>query len=63
MEQDILQHATQAGGEIINQVQQRAGSQIERGKDSATNELSQVVNAVRQLGQSLSSGEASLFQS
>lgn len=56
--QDLLQHATQAGGEIINQVQQRAGSQIERGKDSATNELSQVANAVRQLGQTLSSGEA-----
>ena len=56
--QDLLQHAKQAGGEIVNQVQQQASTQIERGKDSATNELSQVVNAVRQLGQTLSTGEA-----
>jgi hypothetical protein len=58
LNQDLLQHAKQAGGEIVNQVQQQASTQIDRGKDSATNELSQVVNAVRQLGQTLSSGEA-----
>ena len=56
--QDLLQHAKQAGGEIVNQVQQQASTQIDRGKETATNELSQVVNAVRQLGQTLSSGEA-----
>lgn len=55
--QDLLQHAKQAGGEIVNQVQQQAGSQIERQKETAANELSQVVNAVRQFGQTLS-GEA-----
>ena len=56
--QDLLQHAKQAGGEIVNQVQQQASTQLDRGKETATNELSQVVNAVRQLGQTLSSGEA-----
>lgn len=56
--QDLLQHAKQAGGEIVSQVQQQASTQIDRGKETATNELSQVVNAVRQLGQTLSSGEA-----
>ena len=30
--QDLLQHAKQATGEIVNQVQQRAGSQLERQK-------------------------------
>lgn len=53
-DQDLLQHAKQATGEIVNQVQQQAGSQIARQKDTAANELSQVVNAVRQLGQTLS---------
>src|SRR5688572_11524655 len=56
-DQDLLQRAKQAGGEIVNQVQQQAGSQIDRGKETAANQLSQVVNAVRQFGQNLS-GEA-----
>ena len=56
-DQDLLQHAKQAGGEIVNQVQQQAGTQIERGKETAAEQLSQVVNAVRQFGQTLS-GEA-----
>jgi hypothetical protein len=56
-DQDLLQHAKQAGGEIVSQVQQQAGTQIERGKETAADQLSQVVNAVRQFGQSLS-GEA-----
>ena len=55
--QDLLQHAKQAGGEIVNQVQQQAGTQIDRQKETAANELSQIVNAVRQFGQNLS-GEA-----
>lgn len=53
-DQDLLQHAKQAGGEIVNQVQQQAGSQIDRQKETAANELTQVVNAVRQFGQTLS---------
>ena len=56
-DQDLLQHAKQATGEIVNQVQQQAGSQIERGKETAATELSTIVNAVRQFGESLS-GEA-----
>lgn len=53
-DQDLVQKAKQAGGEIVNQVQQQAGTQIERGKETAANELSTVVNAVRQFGQNLS---------
>ena len=53
-DQDLLQRAKQAGGEIVNQVQQQAGTQIDRQKETAANELSQVVNAVRQFGQNLS---------
>ena len=56
-DQDLLQKAKQTGGEIVNQVQQQAGTQIDRGKETAANELSQVVNAVRQFGQNLA-GEA-----
>ncbi len=55
--QDLLQHAKQAGGEIVNQVQQQAGSQLERQKATAADELSKVVNAVRRVGETLS-GEA-----
>ncbi|HEX7331196.1 MAG TPA: hypothetical protein VF290_06835 [Pyrinomonadaceae bacterium] len=53
-DQDLLQKAKQAGGEIVNQVQQQAGTQIDRGKETAANELSSVVDAVRQFGQNLS---------
>lgn len=56
-DQDLLQHAKNATGEIVNQVQQRAGSQLERGKETAATELTTIVNAVRQFGQNLS-GEA-----
>ena len=56
-DQDLLQHAKQAGGEIVSQVQQQASTQIDRGKETASNELSQVVNAVRRFGETLS-GEA-----
>ena len=52
-EQDLLQHAKQAGGEIMNQVQQQEGSQLSRQKDSAADDLTQVVNAVRRFGESL----------
>ena len=52
--QDLLQQAKQTTGEIVNQVQQRAGSQLSRQKESAASDLSTVVNAVRRLGESLS---------
>ena len=52
-QQDLVQHAKQATGEIVNQVQQQAGTQIERQKESAANDLTQVVNAVRRFGEAL----------
>jgi hypothetical protein len=52
-EQDLVQHAKHATGEIVNQVQQQAGQQIDRQKESAANDLSQVVSAVRRFGESL----------
>src|SRR5215211_1764390 len=55
--QDLLQQAKQTTGEIVNQVQQRAGSQITQQKESAASDLSTVVNAVRKFGESLA-GEA-----
>ena len=52
-EQDLLQHAKQATGVIVDQVQQRAGSQLTRQKESTATDLSQVVDAVRRFGQGL----------
>jgi hypothetical protein len=52
-EQDLMQHAKQATGEIVNQVQKQASTQIDRQKESAANDLSQVVDAVRRFGESL----------
>lgn len=52
-DQDLLQHAKQATGEIVNQVQQQAGSQLARQKDNAATDLTQVVQAVRRFGESL----------
>jgi hypothetical protein len=57
-EQDLLQQAKHATSEIVNQVQQRAGSQISEQKETVATELTSVVNAVRQFGQNLS-GEQS----
>ena len=56
-DQDLLQTASQATGDIVNQVQQRAGSTIARQKESAATDLSQVVEAVRQFGQNLAGQE------
>jgi hypothetical protein len=56
-DQDLLQHAKQATGEIVNQVQQKAGSTLDRQKESAATDLTQVVQAVRQFGQSLAREE------
>jgi hypothetical protein len=56
-QEDLLQHAKQATGEIVNQVQQQAGSQIARQKDSAATDLTQVVQAVRRFGESLTGQE------
>lgn len=57
-EQDLMQHAKQATGEIVNQVQQHAGSQLNRQKDAAASELSQVANAVRRIRDTLGGEES-----
>ena len=56
-EQDLLQHAKHAGGEIVSQVQQRAGSQLNRQKETAASQLSQVANAVRRIRENLGGEE------
>lgn len=57
-EQDLLQHAKQATGEIVNQVQQRAGSQLTTQKEGAAKDLTKVVEAVRRFGESLTGEES-----
>ncbi len=57
-EQDLLQHAKQATGEIVNKVQQQAGSQLTRQKETAASQLSHVANAVRRLRENLPEEEA-----
>jgi hypothetical protein len=57
-EQDLLQHAKEAGGEIVHKVQERAGSQINRQKETAATEISQVANAVRRIRESLPAEES-----
>ncbi|HEX5964847.1 MAG TPA: hypothetical protein VFY51_02910 [Pyrinomonadaceae bacterium] len=50
---DLLQQAKQTTTEVVDQVQQQAGSTIDRGKDQAVGELEKVTGAVRQLGEGL----------
>ena len=57
-EQDLLQHAKDAGSEIVNKVQERAGSQINRQKETAATEISQVANAVRRIRESFPGEES-----
>jgi len=52
---DLLQHAKETTSEVVGQVQQQAGSRLDRGKDEAVNELQRVAGAVRQLGDKLGS--------
>ena len=55
--QDLLQQAKQTTGEIVNQVQERAGSQLTRQRENAATELTTIVNAVRRFGESLGGEE------
>jgi hypothetical protein len=50
---DLIQHAKQTTSEVVDQVQQQAGSRLDRGKDEAASELEKVAGAVRQLGEGL----------
>jgi len=54
---DLLQHAKQTTSEVVDQVQQQAGSRITRQKDEAASELQKVAGAVRQLGDQLGGQE------
>ena len=54
---DLLQHAKQTTSEVVDQVQQQAGSRIDRGKDQAASELQKVAGAVRQLGDQLGNNQ------
>lgn len=56
-EQDLLQHAKKATGEIVNQVQERAGSQLKSQKETAAAQLSQVANAFRRIRETLGEEE------
>ena len=51
--EDLLQQAKQTTTEVVGQVQQQAGSRIDRQKDEFAGELDQLAGAVRQLGQKL----------
>jgi hypothetical protein len=55
--EDFFQHAKKATGEIVTQVQQRAGSQLDQQKDRTASEITSVVNAVRKFGESLAGEE------
>ena len=50
---DLIQHAKQTTSEVVDQVQQQAGSRLDRGKDEAASELEKVAGAVRQMGEGL----------
>lgn len=52
-QEDLLQHAKNATGEIVNKVQQQAGSQVNRQKETVASEISQVANAVRRVRENL----------
>ena len=52
-EQDLLQHAKQATGEIVNKVQEQASSQVSRQKETAASQLSEVANAVRRIQENI----------
>ena len=55
--EDFFQHAKKATNEIVTQVQQRAGSQLDQQKDKTASEITSVVNAVRKFGESLAGEE------
>src|SRR5687768_15412131 len=50
---DLLQQAKQTTSEVVDSVQQQAGTRFNRQKDEAANELQKVAGAVRQLGDRL----------
>jgi hypothetical protein len=51
--EDLLQQAKQTTSEVVDQVQQQAGSKLDRQKDEAAGELHKLAGAVRHLGDEL----------
>jgi len=54
--EDLLQQAKQTTSEVVGQVQQQAGSKIDRQKNEAAGELQKLAGAVRHLGDQLGAG-------
>jgi hypothetical protein len=50
---DLLQQAKQTTSEVVDNVQQQAGSRLDRQKDEAANELQRLAGAVRNMGDEL----------
>jgi hypothetical protein len=50
---ELLQQAKQTTSEVVGQVQQQAGTRLNRQKDEAASEIQKVAGAVRQLGDQL----------
>jgi hypothetical protein len=50
---DLLQQAKQTTSEVVDKVQQQAGSRIDRSKDEAANDLQKLAGAVRNMGNEL----------
>jgi hypothetical protein len=55
---DLLQQAIQTTSEVVDLVQQQAGSRLNRQKDEAADDLKKVADAVRQVGDGLNREEA-----
>lgn len=51
--EDLLKQAKQTTSEVVEQVQQQAGSKIDRQKDEAAGQLQKLAGAVRHLGDEL----------
>jgi hypothetical protein len=51
--EDLLQQAKETTRGVVDQVEQKASSRVERGKDEVANELGRVAGSVRQLGEQL----------
>jgi hypothetical protein len=54
---ELLQHAKQTTSEVVDQVQEQAGSRLNRQKDEAANDLQRLAGAVRRMGDELHGGE------
>lgn len=51
--EDLLQQAKDTTRGVVEQVEQKANSRVERGKDEVANELGRVAGSVRQFGEQL----------